>query len=173
MNVCSLNVNGLNEERIEELNIFLKTDKPEIVFLQETKRRCDQINNKLIFPNYKTYAAERDGTTKQGGGLCTIVRSDINLTPCNPELKDTQKWIEKERQWFLLETPHMKIGIVNVYMACERSDTDDYKKWNRQLRDVLISESEMLNRDGFKVIMTGMAIVINYKTHNFQNEKSL
>ena len=59
MNIYSLNVNGLNDERVEELDQFLKSENPALVFLQETKRREDQLQSRLFFNNYK-YIPPRD-----------------------------------------------------------------------------------------------------------------
>ena len=155
MEVYSLNVNGLNDERIEELRTFLKARRPAILFLQETKRRSDKVNEKLYFPGYHVSTLEREGSAKGGGGMCTLWRNDINLTPCSLEVDEKRKWISKERQWFLLRTKTLNLAFVNVYMACSRSDTQEYLKWNRDLRDTLISEATLMNNDSFKVVMTG------------------
>ena len=44
-----MNINGL-EEKEEELKLFLEKGQPDIVFLQETKTRCDKLNKRLNFP---------------------------------------------------------------------------------------------------------------------------
>ena len=49
MNVCSLNINGL-EEKEEEVRLFIKSGIPDIIFLQETKTRRDTFKNDFNYP---------------------------------------------------------------------------------------------------------------------------
>ena len=46
MNVCSLNINGLTE-KLEEVKTFLEEEGPDILFLQETKTRSSEFNERI------------------------------------------------------------------------------------------------------------------------------
>ena len=46
MNIYSLNINGLSEKH-EELRVFLDDKTPDILFLQETKTRSTEFNDRI------------------------------------------------------------------------------------------------------------------------------
>ena len=155
MEVFSINVNGLNVETITEVGIFLEERRPSIVFMQETKRRADQLADRLCFPSYRVSTLEREGEDKRGGGLCALWREDIELTPYELDVAPGKEWIRRERQWFLFHTKTMSIALANIYMACTRTDSDSFKQWNQDLCDVLIHEVILLRQEGFSIVMMG------------------
>ena len=65
LRISSTNVDGLDEEKKEELNSLIE-DGIEIICLQETKRRRDDLLGDLKFEGYKTVTVEREGRDKQG-----------------------------------------------------------------------------------------------------------
>ena len=65
LRINSTNVDGLDEEKKEELNSLIE-DGIEIICLQETKRRRDDLHGDLKFEGYKTVTVEREGREKQG-----------------------------------------------------------------------------------------------------------
>ena len=65
LRISSTNVDGLDEEKKEELNSLIE-DGIEIICLQETKRRRDDLLGDLKFEGYKTVTVEREGREKQG-----------------------------------------------------------------------------------------------------------
>ena len=65
LRISSMNVDWLDEEKKEELNSLIE-DGIEIICLQETKRRRDDLHGDLKFEGYKTVTVEREGREKQG-----------------------------------------------------------------------------------------------------------
>ena len=61
MDLYSLNINGLNETKMDEIGLFLKKSNPWIVFIQETKLRQDKLRNKVVFAGYNSHLSSRSG----------------------------------------------------------------------------------------------------------------
>ena len=65
LRISSTNVDGLDEEKKEEL-FSLMEDGIDVICLQETKRRQDDLRGELKYEGYKTVMVEREGSDKQG-----------------------------------------------------------------------------------------------------------
>ena len=69
LRISSTNVDGLDEEKKEEL-FSLMEDGIDVICLQETKRRQDDLRGELKYEGYKTITVEREGSDKQGKIIC-------------------------------------------------------------------------------------------------------
>ena len=65
LRISSTNVDGLDEEKRDEL-LSLIEDGIDIICLQETKRRRDDLRGELKYEGYKSITVEREGNDKQG-----------------------------------------------------------------------------------------------------------
>ena len=65
LRISSTNVDGLDDEKKDEL-LSLIEDNIDVICLQETKRREDDLLGELRFEGYKTVTVEREGQDKQG-----------------------------------------------------------------------------------------------------------
>ena len=65
LRISSTNVDGLDDEKKDEL-LSLIEDNIDVICLQETKRREDDLQGELRFEGYKTVTVERGGQDKQG-----------------------------------------------------------------------------------------------------------
>ena len=65
LRISSTNVDGLDDEKKDEL-LSLIEDSIDVICLQETKRREDDLQGELRFEGYKTVTVERGGQDKQG-----------------------------------------------------------------------------------------------------------
>ena len=74
--ITSTNLNGLTEEREEEI-MNLVDDDIDVMLFQETHRREDSHEKRFEIPGYKSYTNERLGDAKQGGGLAIYIKKEI------------------------------------------------------------------------------------------------
>ena len=65
LRISSTNVDGLDEEKRDEL-LSLIEDGIDVICLQETKRRRDDLRGELKYEGYKSITVEREGNDKQG-----------------------------------------------------------------------------------------------------------
>ena len=96
----------------------MEDSKPHISTISETWLHEDIPDSLITFPGYKMYRCDRQSTTKtQGGGLCTLVQSDLfcdslKLSHLNISNDDI------EVQWLIVKPEHMKTMVIgNVYRA--------------------------------------------------------
>ena len=72
LRISSTNVDGLYNEKKEELQSLIE-DGIEVICLQETKRRRDDLQGDLRFEGYKTITMEREGQDKQGKEIVMLI----------------------------------------------------------------------------------------------------
>ena len=65
LRISSTNVDGLDDAKKDKL-LSLIEDNIDVICLQETKRREDDLQGELRFEGYKTVTVERGGQDKQG-----------------------------------------------------------------------------------------------------------
>ena len=69
---CSLlNVNGLTEASLENVESIVETHRPDVVFLLETKRRLEENGLDISVPGYSVHEARRSDNAgdRDGGGI--------------------------------------------------------------------------------------------------------
>ena len=123
--------------------------------ISETMRRNDK-SSKITPPEgFSTWRSEREGHDKGGGGLCIMYRESLGPHEWKPEVPANLKYVSKERQWLLIEGPEGRLAFLHVYMACQSSSDDGYLKWNDDLYQLLIEETQILRRQNFAVLALG------------------
>lgn len=88
----------LTTERIEELRIFIKKEKPDIVCLNETKLSIENVNYLVRFDNYNVVARPRKKNPDHGGGVIILIKNTINYSDVSSLLE-----IDIEAMGFLLK----------------------------------------------------------------------
>ena len=126
------------------------------MLLSETKRRSDGFHESVEFNGYNTFVNERSGESKQGGGLLTLVKSDLKVYRWTPQniLEDWEK-VNSERQWFVLTSGNIKIAICNCYFAAEVTSNKEYLEWNDLMYAMISKEIIELKSDNHMIVMSG------------------
>ena len=105
--------------------------------------------------NPDPWRAERSGTDKGGGGLCLLFKSNLSPHPWTPPVPETHKYVEKERQWMLLEVGRERVAFLHCNIACQTSCNDDFLTWNEDLFQLLTQETISIRQQGFRVLAMG------------------
>ena len=151
MKLCSLNINGLAGKE-GELGYLIRECDPDIIFLQETKTRSTELNDRPRYAGFKEHYCERGDDMKRGGGLCVMWKEDWNLITWDMVVPENMKYIGKERQWYTLVSKNKKYALLNVYMAFESPNN---RKWNEDLILLINKEMQSMVMDGYIIIMAG------------------
>ena len=152
--VISLNINGVNETKLTFLNEYIMENDPNIVLLQESKCRSDELSIDLTIEGYNHVVTERGGDDKAGGGLVTYYKEDILAHKWEPNGNHIHELVKEERSWLMIESG-VKLAICNVYVAAESSKNTGYKPWNEKLYEMLQAEINMLRDMDFNVWIMG------------------
>ena len=103
---------------------------------------------------------ERKGREKGNGGLCLFYKPHLRPHKWVPVVSDNCKYIEKERQWLLLNNGKEKVAILHCYLACQNSRGQDFLKWNEDLLHMMTQEIDQLKQQGFIILSLG-----DYNSH--------
>ena len=125
--------------------------------LSETFGREDNDIQCPEIPGYLPWPSERKRYEKGGGGLTILYRNNLEAHRWTSEVPESQKYIEKERQWLLINQGHCKCAFLHCYAACVnyQDTTKTYLDWNRDLFCLLTQEAIQLKREGFIILAMG------------------
>ena len=161
--ITSTNLNGLTEEREDEI-MNLVEDDIDIMLFQETHRREDSLEKRFEIPGYKSYTNKRLGDAKMGGGLAIYIKKEImsNVWDGLPRDEEEMK-AGKERLWLLVHLGSTKLAICDVYLACLNSSRPEFARENKILLDLMSREFKDLTNMGFKCITVenGKMVILN------------
>ena len=127
----------------------------QVLAISETKNREDKPRECNEIPNFSIWNSERKGSDKGGGGLSIIYRKSLRHHRWSPTTPASKSYIEKERQWLLLEGSSEKLAFLNVYIACQNNRSNDYLQWNDDLFSLLTEETQILKEQGFSILALG------------------
>ena len=74
---CSLlNVDGLNEISLENVESIAGTQRPDVIFILETKRRAEEEGLDISVPGYSVHETRRSNNAgdRDGGGIAVYTR---------------------------------------------------------------------------------------------------
>ena len=123
--------------------------------ISETMKRNDKSSEITAPKGFTTWRVEREGHAKGGGGLCIMYKESLDPHCWNPSVPEDLKYVSKERQWLLFDGPQGRLAFLHVYMACQSSNDDGYLKWNDDLFQLLIDETNILRNQNFAVLALG------------------
>ena len=72
-----------------------------------------------------------------------------------PTVSESKEYIEKERQWLLVQGSTEKLAFLNVYIACQSHRSNAYLEWNEDLFTLLTAETQILKAQGFSILALG------------------
>lgn len=155
MKILYWNVNGiLGGDKLDQISACLEDEDLDVLCVAETHLRVGHQVDLSMFGEYRVLTNERGYGDKLGGGLLTLVKSNIThsvWTPKDDEYPDTYK----EKSWVLIREGGAKIGLGFVYMAAQVPGTDEFKEWNRKLYCSLQKDLDKLKADGYECIIVG------------------
>ena len=159
LKTCFLNVDGLNDVTFEDIKNTVDLKKPDMVFLVETKRRCESTNNDINIPDYTLHEACRSdiANDKDGGGIAvfTKVSDGIVFKRYTPDIPDPHAaFVANERVWITVESQACKTAVCGLYMGCQFGD-DRNCDWNNTIYQTLQHESFALRSKGYRVVFLG------------------
>ena len=131
--------------------------KLQVLALSETHGRADKpsLISAEDYPGFNIWTTERSGLDKGGGGLAILYSEQLSAHQYCPAVPAGYENVEKERQWLLISSGAEKCAFLHVYIACVRTDTDDYLYWNEQLFHLITSEAKTLKEQGFFIFSLG------------------
>ena len=155
VSIQSLNVDGLNAEKLAILEDYCIEERPDFLALQETKFTVEALPPNLDIEGYQHYVKERSETDKKGGGLIMYYKSEIPVRTWTRPGKNATLVTANETQWIMLETQTSKMAIANVYLACQSSKNRNYMEWNLEIYNELKADIEVLRGLNFAIFLVG------------------
>ena len=154
-----LNVDGLSDTALADVEDFVLRTKPDVVSLLETKRRVEEMCTDISIPGYECFEVRRSDVAghRPGGGIaCYTKRSDgLIIRQHSPEiLLPHLEYVNNERVWLKVESLHTKTAILTVYIGCQYPD-DRYAEWNEGIYWVLRQEVAKLRAEGYRIKFAG------------------
>ena len=72
-----------------------------------------------------------------------------------PKVPDPLQYVEKERQWLIVDNGKERVAFLHCYIACQSPRNDDFLKWNEDLFLLMTTELTKLREQGFMVVCMG------------------
>ena len=156
-NLCveSLNLNGVNSEKLFLLENYVIENEPDVLLLQETKVNVDSLPPNMNLAGYNLDVKERTSEQKAGGGLAMYWKEQIAAKPWSNPKTTLNKDQMNEIQWILLESGTSRLAIGNVYMACQNNKTKGHVEWNISLYNQLKEDINVLRDMNLGIIVAG------------------
>ena len=126
-----------------------------VLALSETYGRADQPSNLGPIPGYTTWNTERSGPDKGGGGLTLLYKESLKAHQWSPQVEEQFKYVEKERQWLLIEGSNKRCAFLHTYIACQTTRHDSFLQWNEDLFQLLTLEAIKLRKSGYVILAMG------------------
>ena len=89
--------------------------------------------------------------------MTIIYRDNIEAHKWEPEVHADFTYIERERQWLLINQGQTKFAFLHCYAACvnHQDVSKGFLKWNKDLFTLIIQEATKLKREGFVILAMG------------------
>ena len=107
------------------------------------------------YPGFKVWTTERSGIEKGGGGLAIIYKEQLSAHQYSPDIPDELEYVSKERQWLLMSSGEDKCAFLHVYIACVRTDNEEFVRWNQDLFRLITDEAKRIKDQGFTILSLG------------------
>ena len=148
------NCNGLMRDGkpLQIAEVF-KEYKIDIMCISETHLRVGANEDLSCLSNHTLYFKEREGLSKKGGGLMTVVKRGVNHSRYSPPVP-LFPYLDSEREWILIHEANAQIALCFVYCAAEIGG-DEFKTWNQELMAMIQTELDSLKEQGYLPLLTG------------------
>ena len=157
---CSLlNVDGLGESSLANIEKVVGSEKPDVVIILETKRIVEEQGIDISVPGYSVHEARRSNNAgdRDGGGIAmyTKLSDGILFKQYKPDIPDqTRAFVNSERMWITVQSQNSKTAICGLYLGCQYSD-DRHGLWNDALYETVQNEAFSLRSKGYRVVYLG------------------
>ena len=154
-----LNINGLSDQALADVDDFVLTNQPDIVFLLETKRRYEELCSDISIQGYNCFEVRRSDVSghRDGGGIACYTRISDGLVIrqyCPDIPQEHLEYVNNERAWVKVESLQSKTAVLGVYMGCQYPD-DRHGEWNDGIYWVLSQEIHKLRSEGYRIKFAG------------------
>ena len=154
-----LNVDGLNEVSLADVESTVVKQKHDVVILLETKRRAEENGIDIRLPGYSLHEARRSNNAgdRDGGGIAlyTKLGDGLIFKRHTPDITDPDHaFVNNERVWVTVASQTSKTAICGAYFSCQQSD-DRYGTWNDTMYAVIQQEAFALRSKGYRVVYLG------------------
>ena len=154
-----LNCDGLGTATWVDVRSTVETQRLDLVFLLETKRRDEDVNEPLEIPGYMTIEKLRSDVNedKNGGGIAVLCKQKEGLSfkAYDPDISDRQSvFVRNERQWVTIESESRKTAVCGLYLGCQNSK-DNHGIWNDLIYNQVLIEVGCLRKKGYRIILLG------------------
>ena len=154
-----LNVDGLSDASLVDIEDFVLTNRPDVVFILETKRRLEELAPDISLQGYDDFEVRRSDAAGDGpgGGIACYTREADGLVIRRylPEISLPQfEYVNKERVWLTVDSLKSKTAILGVYMGCQYPD-DRHGEWNDGIYWILRQEITKLRSEGYRIQFLG------------------
>lgn len=159
LGISLLNVDGLSDDALLDVENTLVTEHPDICILLETKRRFEDDDTDIAIDGYDVLERKRSDAAgdKAGGGLAMFTRRGEGLVykEHSPRISNpAHAFVNNERMWVTVQSHSRKTAVCAVYMGFQAQD-DRHGDWNDIIYDVLRSEIHDLREAGYRVVLKG------------------
>ena len=154
-----LNVDGLTDTSMYDVQNFVDQNSPDVVFLLETKRRLEELATDIDIDGYENFEVRRSDVAghKQGGGIACYTRKSEGLIfrRHTPDIAyEHLEYVNNERIWLKIDSLKAKTAILSVYIGCQYAD-DRHEEWNLGIYSVLCQEAIQLRSEGYRLQFVG------------------
>ena len=157
---CSLlNINGLSEASLANVETVVGSEKPDIVILLETKRRDEEPGIDISVPGYSVHESRRSNNAgdRDGGGIAVYTKlgDGILFKHHQPDISNhAHAFVNSERLWITLDSRTSKTAVCGLYLGCQYND-DRHGAWNDAIYSVVQKEAFALRSKGYRVLYLG------------------
>ena len=155
-----LNVNGYDEVSQSETKEYMKTRRPDVLALVETKLREEQLDDvNLEVEGYSRFEVRRSDLAGDtgGGGIMIYARHQEGLQfkeYRTASLSKEKRYVETERKWLVVKTEQYETAVCAVYLSHQSND-DKYGVHNEGILEVLRKEIGVMRTKGMRCILMG------------------
>ena len=122
LDIAFLNVNGLSQKSVIDIQDIINLKKPDIFGLCETHRNTEQNIDTVNFEDYKLFENRRDPEGKPGGGIAVYCRTSggLRISKHDPKYINIDLLtVANERLWVTVHSESNKTSICFVYVATQ------------------------------------------------------
>ena len=157
--IVSLNTNGFSELTENDVREVMRSQKPGLVGLLETKLRQEDGVREVEMPGYDVVDIRRSDLAgdKEGGGILVYSRQGGGIKYREKVFKirkKENKHVASERVWIQARAGRMKWAVCFVYIAQQKS-RDEFGEWNDAIYEVLSEEILKMKKEGFRIHLSG------------------
>lgn len=84
-----------------------------------------------------------------------LYKTQLQANQWRPHVTTKNKYLDKERQWLLIEGKQERLAFLHVYIACQNNNNMSYLQWNEDLFAMLTEETLIMKSQGYSILAMG------------------